>query len=316
MKKIIILTDFKGELSLDLKNTLKKIFENYVIIENLYLNSIKENDIIDGDVILFMLENRFEKYSHHIKNKENVIIISRTIKKEVLKKLEVLPKDEPILVVNDFYETTLQLTSLLYRTKYKYLKLISYNEKEKKDLSYIKYAITPGIKEKVPKGITNIIDLGVRVLDLFTIISIANKLKLNENIKIINNILLYIDEIVFIKNGIEEHYRDLYLKNKELEGLLTNNSDGIILINDKNKILFFNKRACDFLNIPLEINQYFFKIIESNLHIENFENKKNDIIEIKGNFYYILFNQIKLYNNQYLLISLKDITELKKWKIL
>lgn len=42
------------------------------------------------------------------------------------------------------------------------------------DYSFVSLAITPGEKEIVPKNITNVLDIGNRILDINTILEIAS----------------------------------------------------------------------------------------------------------------------------------------------
>lgn len=136
--------------------------------------------------------------------------------------------------MNDYYETTLQITSLLYKLKFKDLQFISYKEGE--DYRGIDYAITAGIKERVPSYIPNIIDIGVRCLDTSTFLLIINKLGINDK-EVQYRLLKYINKIVNVDQGIKDQYKELYKKNERLKSILENSNDGIILINNNGKIL-------------------------------------------------------------------------------
>lgn len=310
MKKIVIVTDFQGELSDKLLNDLKRVFMDRVEVENLYLNSFKDDYKIDADTILFMLEDRVEKYKQYIKTHENVIVVSRTIKKDNLEQIKEIPKGESVLIVNDYYETSLQLTSLLYKTKYKYLNFITFHPE--KTFNNINYALTPGIKENVPKGIKNIYDLGVRSLDLFTVVSIFNKLGLEEDHEILNNILIYGDELVSIENGIEEHFKNLYLKTQEFQSLLKLNNDGVGYLNEKYELVFSNKKFEDYLSLKIDKNKPLLQLLNDKYKIDLKKLKEGDIIENNSHFYYIKFEKVSLYNKKYYLLIIKDITEIKK----
>nr|WP_276576084.1 sigma 54-interacting transcriptional regulator [Oceanirhabdus seepicola] len=312
MKSVVIVTDFQGELSAELEENLKFVFQNKIIIEHCHLNSMSKDHIIDGDVILIMLENRIERVINNVKNKEKIIVISRTILEEKALQILEIPENSKVLVVNDYYETTLQLTSLLYKLKFKDLQFVSYKEGE--DYGDINYAISPGIKERVPSYISNIIDVGVRCLDTSTFLLIISKLEMNDK-EVHNRLLKYINKIVTVDEGIKEKYKELYKKNERLKSILEKSNDGIILINNSGDILLCNDKCKEMIGNK-EFNQsYNIKDIFTYDYMALIKSRDidNEIIQINKKFLMVSVKTSILYNDAWeKIIILKDITYIKK----
>jgi transcriptional regulator with PAS, ATPase and Fis domain len=311
LKKVNIVTDFEGELSYKLEKNLRFVFGNKIIIDHCYLNSMCDNHIIDGDVILFMIEDRIGRVINNIKNKDNIIVVTRTIIEEKALKILEIPINSKVLVVNDYYETTLQITSLLYKLKFKDLQFISYKEGE--DYRGIDYAITAGIKERVPSYIPNIIDIGVRCLDTSTFLLIINKLGINDK-EVQYRLLKYINKIVNVDQGIKNQYKELYKKNERLKSILENSNDGIILINNNGEILLCNDKCKEMIDKELNENSNIKNIFNCDfLKLFNIKDIDNEIIEINKKFLMASVKTSILYNDVWeKIIILKDITYIKK----
>jgi transcriptional regulator with PAS, ATPase and Fis domain len=270
-----------------------------------------DNHIIDGDVILFMIEDRIGRVINNIKNKDNIIVVTRTIIEEKALKILEIPINSKVLVVNDYYETTLQITSLLYKLKFKDLQFISYKEGE--DYRGIDYAITAGIKERVPSYIPNIIDIGVRCLDTSTFLLIINKLGINDK-EVQYRLLKYINKIVNVDQGIKNQYKELYKKNERLKSILENSNDGIILINNNGEILLCNDKCKEMIDKELNENSNIKNIFNCDfLKLFNIKDIDNEIIEINKKFLMASVKTSILYNDVWeKIIILKDITYIKK----
>ena len=102
---------------------------------------MENNSIIEDDVVLFMIKEKALECENHILNKENIIVIERTLDGSEIYKIFTLPKNTKVLVVNDTKETTLEMVSLLYNIGINNLQLIPYEQ----GMIYedIKIAITP-----------------------------------------------------------------------------------------------------------------------------------------------------------------------------
>lgn len=225
-----------------------KVFENSVIIKNYFLDELKLNDEINGDVILVMLEKKLIEIKKFLRDNDNLVVIGRTIQEKSAYDILNIPSKTKVLVVNDCYETTLQTLSLLYQLGINHLQLIPYNKYDIQDYS-IKIAITPGESSYVPNYIENILDIGQRCLDTDTFLKIINILKIEDE-RISKNLIKYSSNILDINSGLNKQYKELFLKTEILRITLEKFDSGILILNNNYEIIHSNLLANKILNIP------------------------------------------------------------------
>ncbi|OLN32986.1 two component, sigma54 specific, transcriptional regulator, Fis family [Desulfosporosinus metallidurans] len=291
MKTIGIIIDSNAKLAVFLMENLKIIFRDYVAINSYFLKELSDGDLIRDDVILAMSKERAVEAKRYISNSENIIVIHRTIKDKEAYSIFTIPKNTKVLVVNDTKETTLETVSLLYQIGINHLNLIPYEEGG--NYSDIKIAITPGESDRVPVDIQKIIDTGNRYIDISTFIQIINKLSI-DNKEIRSRLIKYSETIITLDNGIKSQYKELYIKNEELDMVLNLSNEGILLMNNDNKISLSNKRFKVMFNIDEEIadkkiDMLFSKKIKDILYKENLI---DELMEFNNKF--IIINKHKI----------------------
>ena len=67
-----------------LKKCIESIFENYLKVDNVFLNELKEDEIIEGDIYLVLYENIIYPLKKHISNFNNVVVMTRGINKKYI----------------------------------------------------------------------------------------------------------------------------------------------------------------------------------------------------------------------------------------
>lgn len=247
MKSIAIVSDFRvNNVVQTIEENLRMVFMNYVKINNYYICELKEGDLIKDDVILIMLENRLLKIKPFVDDLKKIIVVERTIKETEAYKIFQIPEKTKVLVVNDCDETIHQLISLLYQIGINHLTLVPYNSEERDES--IKIAITPGEAHLVPSYIENIMDVGNRWLDAYTLIRIKNMLAI-DNSDISSNLVKYFNQIMDINIGIKEQYKDVYVKNELLSTIMQQSGEGILIVDNNYSILYSNKKFEQLFNI-------------------------------------------------------------------
>ncbi|MCM1989967.1 sigma-54 interaction domain-containing protein [Oceanirhabdus seepicola] len=248
MKSIAIVTDFKQNhiVSDTIMENLKYVFKDYVKINNYYIEEFKDGEKIKDHVVLVMLENRLVKVKPYVDDLQKIIIVQRTIRGREAYKLFEIPKETKILVVNDCQETTLQMVALLYQIGVKHVNMIPYNPNENDES--IKISITPGEVHRVPSYIENIIDVGHRCLDSYTFIRIMNMLDIN-NREISTNLIKYFNEILDLNTGIKNQYKDVYIKNEQLNKVMQQSNEGILIVDNDYHIVYRNMKFQELLDI-------------------------------------------------------------------
>lgn len=228
-------------------NDLTKVFEDKINIKNYYLNELTPSDSIVGDVILVMLEKKLIEIKNYINSTDNIIVVERTILERAAYDILNIPYGTKVLIVNDCYETSIQTLSTLYQLGITHLQLIPFNENDIQDTS-IKIAITPGEKSHVPSYIENILDIGQRCLDTYTLIKIMNILKLEDK-NISQNLIKYSSTILDINTGLKEQYKNSFLKNEILKTTLEKFDFGILIVDNNYNIIHSNFQIKKLFNL-------------------------------------------------------------------
>lgn len=312
LKSIGIVTNSNSLVAAFLRNNIEEIYKDFVIINNYYLNELKSTDRIDDDVVLIMTNEIAIEVEKYIKNRGNIIVIERTIKENEVYKIFNIPQGTKVLVVNDAKSTTLETISLLYSIGVNSITLIPYDKNQKYE--NIKFAVTPGETSKVPEYIENVIDIGNRCIDISTFINISNKLML-ENKLIDTRLFKYSEKIVNLDSGIKDKYKELYIKNEDLNAVLNMSKEGMMFTDLDGKISFYNNAFENIFNIRENIKNINIKdVLDKNLICLLEKNSvKDELIEYRDKFIMVNKELVDYYGEKKgCYISINEVTYLEQ----
>lgn len=249
MKSIAVLTESSRRCAFGetIRENIIEVFGNIVTINNYYFSELNEGDIIEEDVILVMVEEQLILARKYTIDPKKILVIRRTIKTTNVYKLLQIPKGTNVLVVNEDRESTLQTVELLYQIGVKQLNLIPYNNTENQNKT-IKIAVTPGQQAYVPDYIENVIDVGIRCMDADTIITIIEKLKIDNSL-VSKNVINYFNKIVDMSTGLKSQYVDFYIQNEQFNKVMVNSNEGILITDKDYTISYYNKKLIEMLDI-------------------------------------------------------------------
>lgn len=149
-----------------------KVKVNSITVKDMQLHTVSEDDIvvISNNLISGLVNQMIPKAC-------SVVIAERDINYMNTQELLNLPAGQQILVVNDTKsnsdETVQSLRETVFEHNYQaYLPI----ETIPKSIDYI---VTPGEQHLLPKGLSNVIDIGARLLDFNTIEEIVSLLAIN-----------------------------------------------------------------------------------------------------------------------------------------
>lgn len=272
-----------------LQESLEFIFENYVQVKNVFLDELKDDEIIEGDVFLVLFENMLISLKKHIRNFNKIVIMTRGIDKKRISEIQKIPPNTNVLVVNDCYESTIQTAFELNCLGLGYINFIPFDEKNNSVEYYngIHIAITPNEEHLVPKFINKIINIGYRQIGYDTFIKLMETGKLN--LKLVNrNLIAHMNNIVEPNASFRKDYLNSYLKSEMLDKFIFNSKDAILLLDTDYNLVYSNHKLNKLLKIDNIAN-------ENNVNISLIDNKiynfiKNDdfeskLIEINGENY-------------------------------
>lgn len=283
MKSIAVVTNGKSSVASSIRKNLETVFKGVVKINSYYIDHLEKDSIISEDVVLFMIKEKALECENHVLNKENILVIERTLDGGEVYKMFTLPKGTKVLVVNDTKETTLDMVSLLYNIGINDLQLIPYEHG--KNYEDIKIAITPDEEEYVPNHIETIINVGNRCVDTSTFIKIINKLNIEDK-NIGKALIKYSDSIINLNDGIKESYKELFVKREELNIVINLFKEGVLFIDNNYNIVFYNKAFKDMFYVKEEVKRRKLEYILDKELMEIFrrDSIKNEVIKINGKY--------------------------------
>ena len=238
MKKRITIIAIGEKMAEGYKKDISNFFEDTIEVEASSIDKIEHDKKIETDLILISANSIFRLVKPYALVDCEIITINKTLSKKGFEKIKDLPEGTNALLVNIGPYTAAETILLLYNIARKDIELYPYypgiKEYPKLDL-----AITPGEKEIVPKNVKNIIDIGNRVTDVSTILSIITNLKLDKE-KYKKKIFEYYNETVpsnyAISNIVTENLKlenqiDILFENLN-EGIITYDQNGVIIDNN------------------------------------------------------------------------------------
>ncbi len=233
----------KSEVSESLLEDLKLVYGGLVRIKLCFLSEIVRGSIDDGDVFVVLYEDRVHAMREYISSLDRVIAMTRTIRREFLPEIFVIPDGTEVLVVNDTDESTLQTINNLYALGLNNLNLIPLlSTSDAADFENIRYSITPDETELVPDYIEHIINIGNRCISVETIMDITNMLGLNTP-QVTRNIIRYSEIAAEINEGRNRAYARERLKSEIFNSVFSDAKRAIFITDNDNKVVYVNRRA-------------------------------------------------------------------------
>lgn len=220
-----------------------------------YLSKIKAADLLVASCNSVAVNLK----KHYPKGLPKTIVASTTLNNAFLTKLVHLPQKTNALVVTNFKETALAAISLLREYGFTDLNYIPYYagcQQSSSQLDKCSVAITTGVPYLVPEIIPEVIDIGIRVIDVSTVVEILLTLDLPVNI--INDISeKYIKDLLSLNRNYKMMVDKVIELNKQLDAVVNSSEDGIILADSNLQVTFMNttsekmfklggKTSCDY----------------------------------------------------------------------
>jgi hypothetical protein len=215
MKSIAVVTDHAANpVGLFLKQNIEAVLSGLANVNNYYIDRMDKDGHISEDVVLVMTGEKAVQVKHALNDAKKIIVAKRTLHKKEIYRICSIPQGTRVLVVNDNHETTMEFMSLLYKIGIDHLDLVPFDPRI--DYPDIRIAITPGERLFIPKHINNVLDTGHRMMDMSSFIQIMEMLQINDRVAQ-QRLYRYSEEQVPLESGINNQYRQLYLRNLELD---------------------------------------------------------------------------------------------------
>ncbi|MDV2887073.1 sigma 54-interacting transcriptional regulator [Alkalihalophilus pseudofirmus] len=132
------------------------------------------------DQLILLSSNQIKReINEHLGENCSIIIAKRIINFSSIETLFLIPEGENVLYVNDFPETVEEALASVDKFGVQHLNFIPYDPSKLLDPK-IKIAVTPGELDLVPDTIETVINLGPRLIDMSTMITILTRFSILE----------------------------------------------------------------------------------------------------------------------------------------
>ncbi len=250
-KKILLITRGKKNSKI-LTQQLEELFGDQVDIIGHCVEEYGPPYLYDSDLILLSTESILNYIPADIKSKHKnkIVIAGRTIDFKNLYKLFTVPSNRKIMLVNDRKETAEEVISLLYNMGFNHLWLIPIYP-DHPNPPRVDIAITPGESQLVPSYVSEIYDIGTRIIDLSTLMEILFRFDLLDSKP---NILSakYVSNIIDISRKLSESLNSNEKLNHLLEAIIQKINNGVIATDESGKIAICNRIAEELFGLNKE----------------------------------------------------------------
>ncbi|WP_281658099.1 sigma 54-interacting transcriptional regulator [Halobacillus sp. Cin3] len=237
MKNQITLLTGTKETKMALHQQLEDILGEFIHIES-YAVDEQVLDQIRDDLIIFssyLIEKEASPFIAPGSHQKTAI---RTINYQHIERLLELEEGTSVLCVNDTFEMAEETIDTLKKMGMNHLSYTAYYPGQKNTYD-ISTAITPGEVTLAPPSVDKIIDIGVRLIDITTLIEILDHFHLKEKLGgMISN--RYTGKIIDLSKKLSEMNKQTELLNQHLQQVVDGVNDGVMAIDSDQKVTVFN----------------------------------------------------------------------------
>lgn len=176
MKKTVKLITEKKSTAIDYELQLKEVFGDSITVLSYTIDEANLYDYKEDEIILTAAYSspEFQKFKKKYLVGKILIPIQLSLQKKYLYKLDAFQRDTPALLVNITKHMAEETIAQIYQSGYCNLSFYPYYPGG--DARNIKLAVTCGEMGLVPDSVTESIDLGARLIDVTTIVELAEKM--------------------------------------------------------------------------------------------------------------------------------------------
>ena len=223
---------------------IRSVFGQALQIRVLYADQLRPGQTLKADLFLTLILDGANDLKGRVENLGDVLPVSRSIRRQMLPAILSIPKGAEVLVVNDTYPLVVEFMNDLIGLGLSQISWIPYKEEEERAGAYrdLQLAICPNERELVPDHIPQIIDLGERWIDTYTMVRISSKLRLRTP-QIERRLLEYSRQLAEPETSIAGIYFDNYRKTALLEQYVHHSGEGVLLCDEQYRCLYRNRAA-------------------------------------------------------------------------
>ncbi|SCZ76042.1 sigma-54 interaction domain-containing protein [Acidaminobacter hydrogenoformans] len=184
----------------------------------------------------------FKRVYEKIRETSTLQVMRFTLSREQTDMLKALPEGEKILLVNIDYRKCMEVITQIYEAGYRNLDLIPYFGDEDTRDKRIKTAITPNEMQLMPPGMETIINFGERVLDVESVVELAEKMGI-EGVFNSDDARRARNNVMVTSGGIAKLLGENEKLLDQIKALVEMMEDGIILTDLTSQVYLANEKA-------------------------------------------------------------------------
>ncbi|WP_052158749.1 sigma-54-dependent Fis family transcriptional regulator [Halobacillus sp. BBL2006] len=220
-----------------LHKQLNEILGEFIQIESYAVDESIPKQVSD-ELVIFSSYLVEAEASHLVSKDCKQMTAKRTINYQHINRLFEIDSGTEVLCVNDAPQMSKETIETLKKIGMNHLIYTPYSP-EKKAAPYIKTAITPGEARFVPRSVDYVIDIGVRLIDITTLIEILEHFQLKDKLGwTISN--RYTGKIIELSQRLAEVNRQTELLNQHLQQVVDGVNDGVMAIDRHKRVTVFN----------------------------------------------------------------------------
>ncbi len=227
-----------------LDNCLKRVYEDYVNIEDCFMDELEDETRLSADAFLVISSSLLPKLRRHTASLKNVVTMTRSVKKEYLPAILAIPTGTDVLLVNDTVQSSKEMALMFYELGIGHLNLIPYDKDREQEGLYrgLRYAITPNEPQMLPPYIEHVINTEYREIGFDSMVHLMEVLDLN-NARVTYNLIKYISDIVEPMQHYRTSYFNNFLKERVLNEYVYDSPGAVLALDADDRIVYGNHRA-------------------------------------------------------------------------
>ena len=239
-----------------LRRTFEEVFARSVEVTVYFMDRIGPSEQICADVLVVNRTVSLLALRPHTPTVQNVVFMTRSIRKTYLDSILAIPAGTDVLLVNDTADSAREMIVTLYELGIGHLNLIPFEAEREKSGAYreIAYAITPNEPQLVPPYIPHVLNTEYRVVGFDTMVNAAAVLNLTSD-RIASNLIRYISGIVEPLHGYRTSYFNSFLKERLLNEYVYDAASAIFAADPAGRIIYHNRRAAELFRLDGEASR-------------------------------------------------------------
>lgn len=249
-KHFVLIVSINQTIRLEFQTYLHNILGNYISFDTIGLEQVREPAQLKGyQCILFSSSLVQSEFPLPIPENVAQIVCTRTFNHAFLDQIIRIPPGERVYIVNDTCESIVTIIEQLENAGVIQYQFEPYYPGCPHTDESIHYAITIGEPHLVPKHITNVIDIGNRIIDISTVNELCEYFQLPASLS--NQITSsYVNSILQIARLSSTYYQDYIYSHQLLQTVISNLPLGLCLLSARGEIIMANRRFSIELELP------------------------------------------------------------------